>query len=272
MQSIISLLTSQQNWLMLTGAGVSAESGVPTYRDRKGVWQRLPPVTHQAFMADHHARQRFWARNMVGWRHMVDAQPNRAHRALVALEELGLAHYLVTQNVDGLHQRAGSQRVIDLHGRVDTVSCMNCGLKYPRAPLQIWLEQHNPDYSKLSGTIAPDGDADIDYLDFSQLQVPDCQHCGGILKPDAVFYGDSVSKEKVQFAEQQLRQSRGLLVLGSSLAVYSGYRFCLWAQEQDKPIVILNDGETRADHLATAKAEGSCATVLEQWLEHIASA
>lgn len=272
MQSIISLLTSQQNWLMLTGAGVSAESGVPTYRDRKGVWQRLPPVTHQAFMADHHARQRFWARNMVGWRHMVDAQPNRAHRALVALEELGLAHYLVTQNVDGLHQRAGSQRVIDLHGRVDTVSCMNCGLKYPRAPLQIWLEQHNPDYSKLSGTIAPDGDADIDYLDFSQLQVPDCQHCGGILKPDAVFYGDSVSKEKVQFAEQQLRQSQGLLVLGSSLAVYSGYRFCLWAQEQGKPIVILNDGETRADHLATAKAEGSCATVLEQWLEHIASA
>ena len=271
MQAVISLLTAHKNWLVLTGAGVSAESGVPTYRNSEGVWQRQQPVTHQDFMAQHSARQRFWSRNMVGWRFMIDAQPNSAHQALVRLEQLGLVSCLVTQNVDGLHQRAGSQRVIDLHGRVDTVSCMSCGLKYPRAPLQVWLEQHNPQYSKLTGTIAPDGDADIDHLDFIQLQVPDCQHCSGILKPDAVFYGDSVSKDKVTFAQQQLSQSEGLLVLGSSLAVYSGYRFCLWAQQQDKPVVILNDGETRADHLATAKAEGSCATVLGQWLNQITS-
>lgn len=269
MQAVISLLTTHKNWLVLTGAGVSAESGVPTYRNSEGVWQRKQPVTHQDFIAQHSARQRFWSRNMVGWRFMLDAQPNSAHRALVRLEQLGVVSCLVTQNVDGLHQRAGSQAVIDLHGRVDTVSCMACGLNQPRAAIQTWLERHNPEYSVLAGAIAPDGDADIDQLDYSSMQVPNCQNCDGILKPDAVFYGDSVPKDRVHHAEQKLQQADGLVVVGSSLMTYSGYRFCLWAQQQGKPILLLNDGKTRADAIATIKIGGSCAEVLQHWLKAV---
>lgn len=267
MQHTLSVLNSHRPWLVLSGAGVSAESGVPTYRDKKGDWQRLPPVTHQEFMSNYQARQRFWARNMVGWRFMLSAKPNSAHQALVKLEQLGLVSFIVTQNVDGLHQRAGSRRVIDLHGRVDRVSCMDCGLKLPRGPLQNWLEANNPGYARLSGAIAPDGDADLDQLDYSQLAVPDCEHCGGVLKPDAVFYGDSVPKETVASAQQQLQQAEGLLVVGSSLMVYSGYRFCCWAEQQGKPIVLLNQGVTRADDLATVKDQSSCGIVLSSWLD-----
>lgn len=266
MQSALSLLTDHKAWLVLTGAGVSAESGVPTYRNSAGVWQRKQPVTHQDFMAQHSARQRFWSRNMAGWRFMTDAQPNSAHQALVRLQQLGVVSCLVTQNVDGLHQRAGSRAVIDLHGRVDKVSCMACGFQQPRAAIQSWLERKNPEYALLVGSIAPDGDADIDHLDYSSMQVPSCQNCGGIMKPNAVFYGDSVPKERVLKAEQQLQKADGLVVVGSSLMTYSGYRFCLWAQQQGKPILILNEGKTRADAIATVKIGGSCATVLWCWL------
>ena len=168
MQAIISLLSAHKDWLVLTGAGVSAASGVPTYRNSDAVWQRKPPVTHQEFMAEQSSRRRFWSRNMVGWRFMIDAQPNSAHLALVKLQQLGLVSCLVTQNVDGLHQRAGSKAVIDLHGRIDSVSCMACGHKYSRASLQTWLETQNPEYAFLAGGIAPDGDADIDHLDYSR--------------------------------------------------------------------------------------------------------
>lgn len=269
MQAALSLLIAHKAWLVLTGAGVSAESGVPTYRNSEGIWQRKQPVTHQDFMAQHSARQRFWSRNMVGWRFMIDAQPNSAHQALARLEQLGVVSCLVTQNVDGLHQRAGSQTVIDLHGRVDTVSCMTCGLKEPRAAIQIWLEAHNPEYSLLVGAIAPDGDADLDHLDYTSMQVPNCQNCGGTLKPDAVFYGDSVPKDRVRMAEQQLQQAEGLVVAGSSLMTYSGYRFCLWAQQQGKPILLLNEGKTRADAIASIKIGGSCAEVLQRWVSAI---
>jgi NAD-dependent SIR2 family protein deacetylase len=240
---------------------------VPTYRDSEGQWQRKQPVTHQEFMADHSSRQRFWSRNMVGWRFMVEAQPNNAHQALVQLEQLGVISCLVTQNVDGLHQRAGSRNVMDLHGRVDTLSCMACGMQYPRAPLQIWLEDHNPEYALLAGGIAPDGDADIDHLDYSSMEIPDCQHCGGIIKPNAVFYGDSIPKQRVTQAEQAMQGAAGLLVVGSSLMTYSGYRFCLWAQRQGKPILLLNDGKTRADEIASAKMGGSCSTALQAWID-----
>jgi NAD-dependent SIR2 family protein deacetylase len=267
MKAAISMLRSRNNWLVLTGAGVSAESGVPTYRNSDGVWQRKQPVTHQQFMTDHRARQRFWLRNMVGWRFMTDAQPNQAHRALVSLGQLGVVSSLVTQNVDGLHQRAGSQGVIDLHGRVDTVACMGCGIKYPRAPMQQWLESNNPEQSRLAGTIAPDGDADIDHLDYGSMQVPDCEYCGGIIKPNAVFFGDSIPKDRVAEAQLQLQNAEGLLVVGSSLAVYSGYRFCLWAQQQGKPILIVNQGKTRADEIASLRVGGSCARVLQSWLD-----
>ncbi|MDG1165608.1 MAG: NAD-dependent protein deacetylase [Porticoccaceae bacterium] len=263
---MISTLSSSQNWLVLTGAGVSADSGVPTYRDKQGAWQRLPPVTHQQFMTEQSARQRFWARNMVGWRFMIEAQPNTAHLALAALENTNAVSHLVTQNVDGLHQRAGSCRVIDLHGRLDTVSCMSCGLRYHRGTLQSWMQQNNPEFSQSAGVIAPDGDAHIDQLDYSNMQIPDCEHCGGILKPDAVFFGDSIPRNRLDEARQQLTSAQGLLVVGSSLAVYSGYRFCLWAQAQGKPIVILNQGTTRADSIASLKADSRCASILQEWL------
>jgi NAD-dependent SIR2 family protein deacetylase len=262
----LNLLNAYRPWLVLSGAGVSAESGVPTYRNKQGDWQRLPPVTHQEFMANYSSRQRFWARNMVGWRFMQEAKPNAAHSALVGLQKRGLVSLIVTQNVDGLHQQAGSQQVIDLHGRVDRVSCMSCGLKFPRGPLQTWLEANNPEYARLSGAIAPDGDADIDQLDYRELRVPDCEHCGGVLKPDAVFYGDSVPRETVTAAESAMQQAQGLLVVGSSLMVFSGYRFCRWAQQQGKPIVLLNQGVTRADDLATVKDDNACGLVLNSWL------
>ena len=266
MQTLTKLLNSQSRWLVLTGAGVSAESGVPTYRNRQGQWQRKPPVTHQEFVANHEARQRFWARNLVGWRFMSSAQPNGAHNALVNLEKLGMISCLVTQNVDGLHQRAGSEKVIDLHGRVDTLSCLSCNLRLPRAPLQAWLENNNPDFAKLAGAIAPDGDADVDNLDYSAMQVPDCENCGGILKPDAVFFGDSVPAQRVADAQQQMQDADGLVVVGSSLVAFSGYRFCLWASKQNKPIVIINDGQTRGDEIATITVAGSCGEVLQGWL------
>jgi NAD-dependent SIR2 family protein deacetylase len=267
LQTAIRLLNSKARWLVLTGAGVSAESGVPTYRNQRGEWQRKPPVTHQEFTGNHQARQRFWARNLVGWRFMSSARPNGAHSALASLDKAGAVSCLVTQNVDGLHQRAGSQKVIDLHGRVDSVSCLSCKLRLPRAPLQTWLEAKNPDFAKLAGAIAPDGDADVDNLDHSTMQVPDCENCGGVLKPDAVFFGDSVPAQRVADAEQQMKDADGLVVVGSSLVAFSGYRFCLWASKQGKPIVIINDGKTRGDELATAKVAGLCGDVLQGWLQ-----
>ena len=269
MQALVDKLLTTRKWLVLTGAGVSASSGVPTYRDKNGVWQRKPPVTHQQFMQDYQSRQRFWSRNMVGWRFMSQAQPNHAHRALVALEHSNALTHIVTQNVDGLHQRAGSRRVLDLHGRVDSVSCMSCSTVFTRNSIQKWLDQKNPHFINISGHIGPDGDADIDDLDYSNLNIPDCEHCGGILKPDAVFFGASIPKARLTEAEGHMQRAAGLLVIGSSLTVFSGYRFCLWAQQQGKPIVILNEGSTRADQLATIKYSGPCAPVLQLWQQEI---
>ena len=267
---MIDLLMTQPYWLVVSGAGVSAASGVPTYRNRRGQWQRKPPVTHQEFIASADRRRRFWARNMIGWRFISEAQPNAAHRALVQLEARGAINALITQNVDRLHQRAGSREVVDLHGRVDRVSCLNCGESQSRASLQAWFEQHNPKFAKLGGRIAPDGDADIDDLDYADLAVPDCRYCGGLLKPDAVFFGASIPPQRVALCEQLLERAPGLLVIGSSLQTYSGYRLCLSAERQHKPIALLCDGVTRADHIATQKVSADCLPVLQGWLERLA--
>ena len=269
MVNVLDQLIQRTHWLVLTGAGVSAESGVPTYRDRNGIWQRKPPVKHDEFIKQHSARQRFWSRNMVGWRFMTSAKPNVAHNMLADLEATGHVGCLITQNVDGLHQRAGSQMVIDLHGRMDTVTCISCHLKFPRQPLQQWLEKHNPEYAALTGAIAPDGDADIDDLDYSAMQIPDCEYCGGILKPDAVFYGDSIPKKRLADVEHEMENAKGLVVIGSSLTTYSGYRFCLWAQQQKKPIIIINQGATRADSIATERTDEHCGLVLKAWFQRV---
>ena len=262
-------LTYRRPWLVLTGAGISAASGVPTYRDDEGIWQRKPPVTHQEFMTSHKARQRFWLRNMVGWKFISQAQPNPAHNSLVALERAEAVSGIITQNVDGLHQRAGSCETIDLHGRVDTIVCMNCGAKIARSALQPWMEAHNPSSAAYSASAAPDGDADIDTLDYSSMQVPSCEICGGVLKPDAVFFGDTIPKPRLADCQRKLESACGLVVIGSSLSTYSGYRFCLWASRANKPIVIINQGVTRGDPLATAKITDNCASVLDLWLNSL---
>jgi len=239
--------------LVLTGAGVSTPSGIPDYRDQQGNWKRPQPVQHQRFMTEHHTRQRYWARSLAGWPTIRDAQPGLAHKTLAALEQQGHIIQLVTQNVDRLHQRAGSRRVIDLHGRSDHVRCMECQTRYLRERVHQHSAECNPAFSELSAPAAPDGDADLDDLDFSGFQVPQCPRCSGILKPDVVFFGDHVPRTRVERAQQALHQADALLVIGSSLMVYSGFRFCKWAQQQNKPICALSLGQTRADNLLTLK-------------------
>lgn len=238
---------------VLTGAGISTDSGIPDYRDGQGAWKRSPPMTLQLFMSGEPARARYWARGMIGWRHFDAVQPNVAHRALAALEKQGRIELLLTQNVDGLHEAAGSLNVVDLHGRLDRVRCMQCGDITRRDAMQGRLEQANPAWLELSATIAPDGDADLDGVDFSRFTVPPCTVCGGILKPDVVFFGENVPRSRVDTAWAHLGRADAMLVVGSSLMVYSGYRFVLEASRKGLPIASVNLGVTRADPLITLK-------------------
>ncbi|MBV8803464.1 MAG: NAD-dependent protein deacetylase, partial [Sinobacteraceae bacterium] len=182
---------------ILTGAGCSTDSGIPDYRDENGEWKRSRPVMFQAFVGDLHTRRRYWARSLVGWRRFGHARPNDAHRALARLEQQGGTELLVTQNVDGLHQSAGSTTVIDLHGRMDQVRCLGCGRHSHREELQRRLLDLNPAWARLDARDAPDGDADLDAQDFSGFDIPACEHCGGMLKPDVVFFGESVPPQRV---------------------------------------------------------------------------
>lgn len=249
---------------VLTGAGVSTDSGIPAYRDRSGRWLRSDPIQHQDFIDNHGARQRYWARSLLGWQYVQRAQPNSAHAALSQMEKAGRVTQLVTQNVDGLHQAAGSQSVIDLHGRLQRVLCLQCGAISARAALQTRLVASNPQLSHSVSRRQPDGDAEVEALELSQVTVPNCETCDGILKPDVVFFGDSVPKPRVQRALNSLATADALLVVGSSLTVFSGYRFCKVAQQLGKPIVIINQGVTRADAIATLKIEQNCGAVLSE--------
>lgn len=240
---------------VLTGAGISTASGIPDYRDAAGAWKRSPPMQHQQFMGSHAARQRYWARALAGFRVLGTARPNPAHRRLAELEAMGRVSGVITQNVDGLHQRAGSRRVIDLHGRADRVRCMGCGANRMRHDLHAELARLNPGWAEVAARAAPDGDADLE-ADFSDFRVPDCSRCGrGIWKPDVVFFGDSVPRESVERAFALLADSDALLVVGSSLMVFSGFRFARAAAREGKPIACFNLGRTRADDLYALKLE-----------------
>ncbi len=239
--------------LVLTGAGCSTAAGIPDYRDADGAWKRSEPMRYQLFTGDDTARRRYWARSMVGWRAMSQARPTAAHAALAQLEDQGRLTLLVTQNVDGLHQQAGSRQVVDLHGRIDTVCCLRCGARTPRAELQEALLARNPDWAALHAHTAPDGDADLEHQDFARFDVPDCAVCGGMLKPDVVFFGESVPRERVAAVREALAQADALLVAGSSLMVYSGYRFVEEAVAAGKPVAAVNLGRTRADAVLTLK-------------------
>ncbi|MDM0043124.1 NAD-dependent protein deacetylase [Variovorax dokdonensis] len=247
---------------VLTGAGVSTESGIPDYRDDKGYWKRPEPVRYQDFMGSQAVRQRYWACSMIGWPVMANARPGAAHLALARLEARDRVRLLLTQNVDGLHRAAGSASPVELHGRIDTVVCMECRRTLPRAEFQEQLESRNPDWVALEARAAPDGDADLHGLDFSQFFVPPCPHCGGILKPDVVFFGESVPPDRVAAARAALADSDAMLVVGSSLMVYSGFRFAQAAAAASLPIAALNLGRTRADDLLALKVQAPAGAAL----------
>lgn len=269
---LIAFVRRHPRLLVLTGAGLSTASGIPAYRDHTGQWRRSAPIQHRDFLASHAARQRYWSRSLVGWRTLAGAEPNRGHHALAALEALGRVELLVTQNVDGLHQRAGSRNAVDLHGRVDRVVCLSCGELSSRAALQTRLERDNPALVDFVAAAGPDGDADVDGLDLRGVMVPECGRCGGTLKPDVVFFGDSVPGARVEDAMAALARADALLVVGSSLMVYSGYRFCRRAVQLGKPQAALNRGTTRADDLFDCKVEGDCGEQLSVLLSALAEA
>jgi NAD-dependent SIR2 family protein deacetylase len=251
--------------LVITGAGVSAASGIATYRDRNGVWQASTPIKHQQFVDSSNFRKRYWARSFVGWPAVAEAQPNEAHFSLCALEKMGHIELLITQNVDRLHQRAGSTNVVDLHGRLDLVVCLHCTARSSRHHLQAQLVARNPGLRPGLGVPRPDGDFELSDA-CCTLNVPDCDHCGGILKPDVVFFGGTVPSTRLQSCMNALDQADAVLVVGSSLQVYSGFRFCRRAVEKGMPLALVNQGKTRADDIATLKIEAPCAEVLTQTL------
>jgi NAD-dependent SIR2 family protein deacetylase len=255
---------------VLTGAGVSTSSGIPGYRDANGEWMRAQPIQLKAFLGSEHARRRYWARSMVGWPILAQALPNSAHRALVRLGEAGRIARLVTQNVDGLHQRAGSRDVIELHGSIGAVACLDCGAKHPRAAIQETLARENPALADAIAAPSADGDAHLEWDGLDAFRVPVCPLCGGMLKPSVVFFGENVPRERVDAASQALGTADAVLVVGSSLMVLSGYRFCIWASRVGMPIAALNIGRTRADPLLSLKVEASCADGLTALAEEVA--
>ena len=260
--SLQEFINRHRRLFILTGAGCSTRSGIPDYRDADGQWKRTQPVTYQAFMGEEKTRRRYWARSLIGWRRIREARPNDAHRALARLEATGGSELLLTQNVDQLHQAAGSTQVIDLHGRIDLVRCMNCERRSPRGELQEELGRLNADWVDLEATDAPDGDADLEEADFSSFAAPSCRRCGGVLKPDVVFFGENVPRDRVEAAFLHLHQADAMLIVGSSLMVYSGFRFVERAASLGKPVAAVNLGRTRADGLLALKVEQPCEAAL----------
>jgi NAD-dependent SIR2 family protein deacetylase len=245
----------------LTGAGCSTGSGIPDYRDEQGEWKRRPPVMIQAFRTEDAVYRRYWARAYAGWRRFTSAEPNDAHRAFADWEGAGTLLQLVTQNVDRLHQRAGSRAVIDLHGRLDDVICLGCGERTSREDVQAAIAAANAAWRAEAAT-APDGDADVDGAIIESFVAPRCERCAGLLKPDVVFFGENVPGERYAEAREALARADALLVAGSSLMVYSGYRFVRLAHDAGLPIAIVNRGRTRGDDLAELKIEGDVGPIL----------
>nr|WP_236667134.1 NAD-dependent protein deacetylase [Nonomuraea sp. K271] len=239
-------LVAQGGVAVLSGAGLSTESGIPDYRGPTGRSRRAEPMTYQKFVGSAEARRRYWARSHVGWRQIGDARPNAGHLAVAELERRGLLSGIVTQNVDGLHQAAGARRVIELHGGLDRVVCLSCRERTSRAELERRLREANAGWAA-SGAINPDGDAVLTDAQVSGFRVVDCTGCGGLLKPDVIFFGENVPRTRVDECFGLVAGARALLVLGSSLKVRSGLRFVTRAAELGIPIAIVNQGPTGGD-------------------------
>ncbi|MDO7926994.1 NAD-dependent protein deacetylase [Pseudomonas sp. KFB-139] len=256
--------------LALTGAGISTASGIPDYRDKDGVRRGKQPMMYQEFLKEHSARQRYWARAMLGWPRIRKAEPNAAHRALASLQASGNISGLITQNVDALHDQAGSHGVIELHGSLHRVYCLDCHQRNDRATIQDIMLAQNPYLSGVDAIQAPDGDTLLDSSFEADFQVPHCPHCDGQrLKPDVVFFGENVATDTAAKATQSVEQADGLLVVGTSLMAWSAFRLCKAMVEQGKPVIAINQGKTRADDLLHMKIEASCEQVLPMLVERL---
>jgi NAD-dependent SIR2 family protein deacetylase len=257
---LLPLLTGRRI-VALTGAGCSTESGIPDYRSNGRSGPRNP-IHHDAFLRRDDVRRRYWARATLGWARFRTAEPNAAHHALAALERAGLLAGVITQNVDRLHHRAGSRRVVELHGALSEVSCLRCGRSEERDGLQRRLLQANPGWLEIGAEALPDGDSDLPADLVAEFRVVACGRCGGELKPGVVFFGGNVPEPTLAAAWELFAAGEVLLVVGSSLTVYSGFRFVRRARELDLPIGVINIGPTRADELVQAKISAPASEVL----------
>jgi NAD-dependent SIR2 family protein deacetylase len=256
-------LIADRKLVVLTGAGVSTDSGIPDYRGAGRVQRH--PLTFDQFMGSREHQARYWARSYVGWNRVANAQPNASHRAIASSESTGRVFQVITQNVDGLHQKAGSRAVLELHGRLDRVLCSSCGDILSRNELDARIKLLNPDLNQNPQVeFTPDGDAEVDVP--RDFRVPSCGLCGAHYKPDVVFFGEQVPKDRVQSAETAIGKAEAVLVAGTSLAVNSGLRLVKLAKNNNLPVVIVNLGETKADSLADVRLNGSAATILEALL------
>lgn len=248
--------------MVLSGAGLSTESGIPDYRGPTGALRKSLPMTYQTFTRDPLARRRYWARSQLGWRVVARAAPNDGHRAVAALQARGLLSAVVTQNVDGLHQAGGAASVVELHGNLDRVVCLGCFTRTSRDALDRRLREANAGWDAVATAINPDGDVALDDQHLEEFQVVDCRDCGGLLKPDVVFFGESVPMSRVEAAFAAVESARALLVLGSSLTVMSGRRFVLRAAKLGIPVAIVNQGATRGDPYAAVVVDAPLGEVL----------
>ncbi|XP_076249548.1 NAD-dependent protein deacylase Sirt4 [Calliopsis andreniformis] len=260
-------INNHNNICVLTGAGISTESGIPDYRSQGvGLYAKSNrrPVLYKDFCKSEAIRRRYWARNYIGWPRFSSIQPNNTHKILSNLESAKKLRCIVTQNVDNLHSKAGSRKVIELHGTAFKVMCLNCDNKICRYHLQDVLNKLNPNITATAQMIRPDGDVDLSQEQVDGFNVPPCENCGGILKPDIIFFGDNVPRQTVESVKYNVEHSDSLLILGTSLSTYSGYRIVLQANSAGKPIAILNIGKTRGDDLADIKVEGRCGEILSK--------
>jgi NAD-dependent SIR2 family protein deacetylase len=272
------LVENSRRLVVLTGAGCSTESGIPDYRSPGGAWSRHKPIYFQSFVSSDDVRRFYWARSYRGWPRFAAARPNAAHEALARLEGAGRVRFLITQNVDDLHQEAGSREVVQLHGRNRLVVCLGCHELTKRLDMQERLAELNAEWlahapwSQLQADeadFAPDGDANVARESIGDFRIPACTRCGGVLKPAVVFFGESVPKEKVDISMAAVDDADALLVAGSSLTVWSGFRFVRRAADRGIPIAIVNIGPTRGDELASFKIEAKCGEVLREIAERV---
>jgi NAD-dependent SIR2 family protein deacetylase len=250
--------------VVLSGAGLSTESGIPDYRGPSGAARRHAPMTYQTFTRDPIARRRYWARSHLGWRVIGAARPNAGHRAVARLQELAVVDGIITQNVDGLHQAGGAHGVVELHGNLARISCLACGGISPRQDLIGRLNAANPDFAARITAINPDGDVELDDAELDSFAVVDCEACGGMLKPDVVYFGESVPPDRVSRGFELVARARTLLVLGSSLTVMSGRRFVLRAAREGIRVAIVNQGVTRGDPYAALTVDAPLGVVLPE--------